>query len=169
MTMDRMTSSPPAPLPSLDHLELLHGQIEGRIELQRTEWDGLERKGTTVLAATGVVLGLVVNNAETFRAFPAPAPTIFLAALGTLALGLLAGVVSLWPREFKVAPEPTQLLDKYAAESTEYTLGRVLTTKAGAFSENQDRVRPKLWAIRVQLLILAAAGCLLFLVLWIGG
>lgn len=156
------------PLPSQEHLELLHEQIEARNGLQHAEWDGLERKATTVLAVTGVLLGLAVNNVKAFEAYPEPAPRLFLAALAALALGLLAGVAALWPRRFKVAPEPGPLLEGYVAEASDYTLARVLRTKADAFAENEGRVRPKLWAARVQLLCLAAAGGLLFIVLSIG-
>lgn len=152
----------------MEHLQLLHDQIEGRLAVQHDEWDGLERKGTTVLAATGVVLGLVVNNAAAFKAYPAPAPTLFLAALAVLALGIAAGVVTLWPREFRVAPEPGPLLESYAAKASDYTLARVAKTKAEAFALNQSSVRPKLRAIRAQLLLLAAAGGMLFVVLLIG-
>lgn len=158
----------PAPLPDLPHLQLLHDQIEGRAAVQHDEWDGLERKGTTVLAATGVVLALVVNNAKAFDAYPPPAPTLFIVTLALLALGVGAGVITLWPREFKVAPEPGQLLAGYTAQPSDYTLARVLKTKADAFDVNVTRVRPKLWAIRAQLLLLAAAGGLLFVVLLIG-
>jgi hypothetical protein len=157
-----------APLPSPEHLRLLHDQIEARNGLQHDEWDGLERKGTTVLAATGVMLALVVNNAKSFEAYPAPAPTLFIGTLALLALGIGAGVVTLWPRDFKVAPEPAPLLEGYTAEATDYTLARVLRSKAAAFEVNESSKRPKLWAIRAQLLLLAAAGGLLFLVLWIG-
>lgn len=47
---------------------LLLGQIEGRLRVQFDELDGLDRKATTVLAATGVTLGLVVNNTTHFAA-----------------------------------------------------------------------------------------------------
>jgi hypothetical protein len=152
----------------MEQMQLLHDQIEGRSNVQHAEWDGLERKGTTVLAATGVVLGLAVNNAATFKAYPAPGPTLFLAALAALALGIGAGVVTLWPREFQVAPQPGPLLEGYTAQPTDYTLARLLRTKADAFGTNEATKRPKLWAIRAQLLLLAAAGGLLFVVLWIG-
>lgn len=157
-----------APLPPEEHLQLLHDQIEGRLGLQHDEWDGLERKATTVLAATGVLLGLAVNNAKAFEAYPAPAPGLYVAALAALALGIGAGVVTLWPREFNVAPEPGPLLTAYTAQASDYTLARVLRTKADAFSANEATKRPKVRAIRAQLLLLAAAGGFLFAVLWIG-
>lgn len=163
-----MSIEPTPPLPPLEHLQLLHDQIEGRIALQHAEWDGLERKGTTVLAATGVVLALVVNNAKALEAYPAPAPSLFIVTLALLAAGIGAGVIALWPREFNVAPEPSPLLSGYTAHASDFTLATLIKTKAQAYDDNRSRKRPKLWAIRAQLLLLAAAGGLLFVVLWIG-
>lgn len=121
-----------------------------------------------MLAATGVLLGLAVNNASAFETYPAPAPALFLVALAALALGVGAGVITLWPREFKVAPEPGPLLKGYTAAATDYTLAQVLQNKAGAIAINEGKRRPKVLAIRFQLVLVAAAGGLLFAVLWIG-
>jgi hypothetical protein len=160
-----MTGTPEPP--TLAHLTLLLAQVDARLADQRSEWDGLDRKGTTVLAATGVLLGLVVNNAAAFRAYPAPAPDVYLASAAVLVLGLAAGVVNLVPRRFRAAPEPPHLLD-YAGQGSEHTVGTLLTTKAKAFKINADQVVWKVRAVRAQLALLVIAGGLLAWLLWIG-
>ena len=71
---------------------LLLEQVEGRLRVQFDELDGLDRKATTILAATGVTLGLVVNNTDDFAKAKDPVPFLFYAALVVLAAGLIAGV-----------------------------------------------------------------------------
>jgi len=145
------------PLPDLDHLRLLLEQVDERVKYQRDEWDGLDRKATTILATTGVVLGLVVSNAASFVATPPPGQVLFVVALFVLVAALAVAVVALWPREFQVVPEPRPFLDGYASEPTGYTIGRLVQTKAGAFEKNVDAVRWKLYCVRTQMCLVTVA------------
>jgi hypothetical protein len=154
-----------APLPDLEHLRLLLDQVDQRIAYQRDEWDGLDRKATTVLATTGVVLGLVVNNAGAFAATPSPGPTLFIVALCALVVGLVAGVITLWPREFKVVPQPGPFLDRYGGAATDLTMGTLVRTKADAFQDNLPTLIWKLRALRAQMGLLTGASVVLVIVL----
>lgn len=78
-------------------------------------------------------MGLVVNNAGAFAATPSPGPTLFIVALCALVVGLVAGVITLWPREFKVVPQPGPFLDRYGGAATDLTMGTLVRTKADAF------------------------------------
>jgi len=99
-----VADTPPVRLPTVEHLTLLEREMAAALTRQREAWDGLDRKGTTIMATTGVLLGLVVNNAETFQAYRDPAPTAFGVALAMLVLGIDAGLATLWPRAFTVVP-----------------------------------------------------------------
>src|SRR5688572_13156410 len=90
-----VTEAPPLDR-TLEQRRLLLEQVEGRLDVQFDELDGLDRKATTVLAATGVTLGLVINNASDFASSPCPVPWVFYGALVVLAIGLIAGVVAMW-------------------------------------------------------------------------
>lgn len=154
-----------AKLARLDHLNTILAQIDTRLEGQVEEWDGLDRKGTAIMATTGVVLGLVVNNAKAFQGYPEPAPTVFNGALAILAAGLAAGVATLWPRGFKAVPDPDGLV-RYADEETEALVGTLISTKAEAFKRNGSVMNWKARTVRVQMVLLSAAAILLFLIVW---
>jgi hypothetical protein len=153
------------PLPDVDHLHLLLDQVDQRTRYQRDEWDGLDRKATTTLATAGVVLGLVVNNAPSFVGTPSPGPFAFVLALGALVLALAAGVAALWPRDFRVVPDPVSFLDAYAGQPTDVTVGTLVSTKAKYFEENRGPLRTKLRLLRAQMALVSVAGGLLAYVL----
>lgn len=155
-----MTETPPLDA-DYGRRRLLLEQVDARLEVQSDEMDGLDRKATTVLAATGVVLGLVVNNAGDFAASECPVPYLFYGALVILAAGLVAGVTALWPRQFTVVPEPGPLLATHATSTPEEIMGELLTTKAEAFARNKPVILTKADRIRVQMVLLALGGGLL--------
>lgn len=145
----------------LNQRRLLLEQVDGRLKVQSDEMDGLDRKATTVLAATGVVVGLIVNNTDHFATSPDLVSWVFYGALVVLAAGLVAGVRALWPRDFIVVPEPGPLLDAHATKAPEETMGELLTTKAEAFRLNVPVTKTKSNRIRVQMVLLALGGGLL--------
>lgn len=147
--------------PTRDQRHLLLEQVEGSLRVQSDEMDGLDRKVTTVLAATGVILGLVINNAEDFANSPPVVVVTFYAALVVLAAGVVAGVISLWPRRFGFVPEPRPFLDQHATRLPEFTLGELANTKADAFGDNTAVVKTKVNRLRAQMVLLAAGGALL--------
>ena len=96
------------PSPGPEQLRLLNDLVQSRLQLQTDELDSLDRKATTVLAGTGVLLGLVVNNVATFATSVSPVPPwLFYASLVCLAPGLLAGLWTLWPRREMDRIRPT--------------------------------------------------------------
>jgi hypothetical protein len=146
---------------TLEQRRLLLEQVEGRIGVQFDELDGLDRKATTVLGATGVLLGLVINNAGHFASSPLPVPLAYYAALLVLAAGLIAGVVTFWPRPIFAVPELRAFLDQHGTRFPEDTLGELISTKAKAFDDNKPVVKTKGTRLRVQLVLLALGGGLL--------
>jgi hypothetical protein len=146
---------------TLEQRRLLLEQVEGRLEVQLDELDGLDRKATTVLAATGVTLGLVINNASDFASSRYPMPHVFYGSLVVLAAGLVAGVVALWPRDVQVVPDPGPLLEQHGTGSPEATVGELVSTKALAFAGNHAIVRRKGDRVRAQMVLLALGGSLL--------
>ncbi len=92
-------------LPSRDLLELLDREVRGRLDYQLTEVDGLDTKATTVLAASGVFLGLVVTGTKAI-VHPALVTTVTLdTALLVLTVCLFIGAYVIWPREVRVVPK----------------------------------------------------------------
>lgn len=140
---------------------LLLEQVEGRLRVQFDELDGLDRKATTILAATGVTLGLVVNNTDDFAKAKDPVPFLFYAALVVLAAGLIAGVRALWPRDIEVVPDPGPFLEQHGTSLPMAVLGELVSTKALAFANNHGIARTKGNRVRVQMVLLAVGGLLL--------
>lgn len=155
-------STPP---PDLDRLRFLLAQVDDQMAHQRDEWDGLDRKATTVLATTGVLLGLVVNNAGALGRTPSPGPSVFFLALAALVVALGAGVVALAPRRLTDAPDPEPFLSGYADKELGDTIGTLVSTKAGEYRKNGDTIHSKLLAVRVQMTLVLAAGILLAVLL----
>jgi hypothetical protein len=159
---------PQPPLPDRDQLKLLLEQVEGRLGTQREEWDGLDRKATTILGATGVLFGLVVNNADPLATTPQPGPRLFLASLVVLIGGVVVGILCLAPRRIANVPEPTPLVRGYASATTDLTLGTLTTTKAQVFDFNRSVLESKLRFLVVQMALLVIGGALLTAALVIG-
>jgi hypothetical protein len=159
--------SPFARLPTIEQLTLLEREMAAALVRQREAWDGLDRKGTTLMATTGVLLGLLANQAETIQAYRDPAPAAFKVALAMLVLGIVAGLFTLWPRQFTVVPDPKGLLS-YAGKAADYTLGTLASTEAAAYERNRGGMQFKLWMVRLQtaLLVLAAIALILILAVW---
>jgi hypothetical protein len=155
-----VTDTPP-PDRTLEQRRLLLDQVEGRLKVQSEELDGLDRKATTILGATGVVLGLVISNASDFATSPCPVPYLFYGALVVLAAGLVAGVWTLWPRSFQVVPEPGPFLAEHQSKTPEHTIGELVKTKADVFVFNKKVVETKADRIRLQMVLLALGGILL--------
>jgi hypothetical protein len=149
--------------PPADQLALLREEIGARARSQADELEGLDRKGTTTLAANGVVLGLVLNNVEDFHGVTGWSPVFFNVALGVLAVGLVLGVAQLWPRGFRVVPKPRQFLDRYYGKNSSYTTAKLLSTNLLAFERNEGLSKQKGWLLKGQMITLAGGGTLLVL------
>lgn len=147
--------------PDAEHLRLLREELAGRSRLQAEEFDGLDRKGTTTLAANGVVLGLVLSNVENFTGVAGWSPVLFNLALILLAIGLVLGTLELWPRAFHVVPRPRQFVTKYYAKEVDETMAMLLSTNLRAFERNEGLARQKGRLLRGQMLLLAIGGSLL--------
>jgi hypothetical protein len=156
------------PLPDRDQLNLLLAQVEARIRDQRDEWDGMDRKSATLLGVTGVLFGLVVNNADKLAAAPDPAPRFLLSALVVLVGGIVVGILTLSPRVFANVPEPGPLLEHYVDADYERTLGVLVATKAQTFGLNRPVLTSKLRFLVVQMALLAIGGAFLVAALVIG-
>ena len=157
---DGVTNDSP-PDPTLDQRQLLLEQVDGRLNIQFDELDGLDRKATTILAATGVLLGLVINNADNFATAPRFVSWVFYSALAVLAGGLAAGVLALWPREVQVVPDPKSFLEQHGESMPVDILGELISTKTLAFDINFKVARKKGVRVRIQMLLLASGGGLL--------
>jgi hypothetical protein len=156
-----VVSETPPPDRTLEQRQLLLEQVERRLEIQFDELDGLDRKATTVLAATGVTLGLVINNVRDFASSPCPVPWVFYGALVVLAVGLIAGVAAMWPRNVEVVPDPEPFLEQHGTNLPEATVGELVSTKALAFAANHKIARRKGDQVRNQMVLLALGGSLL--------
>jgi len=163
-----MAETSPPPLPERDQLVLLLAQVEARIGDQRDEWEGMDRKSTTILGATGVLFGLVVNNADKLVASPDPAPRFLLSALVVLVGGIVVGMLTLAPRRIANVPEPVPLLEHYAGAEHDRTLGVLVATKAQTFGLNRPVLASKLRFLVVQMALLAIGAGFLVVALLIG-
>lgn len=147
--------------PPDDQLTLVREELAGLAELQSGEVEGLDRKGTTILAANGVVLGLVLSNVEDFHDVAGWAPVFFNVALVGLAVGLLLGVWQLWPRKFKVVPEPKPFVKGYYAKPWNETMANLISAHLKAFGINKALSAQKSRLLKGQMVMLAGGGVLL--------
>lgn len=148
--------------PDPEQVRLLNELVQSRVQLQTEELDTLDRKATTVLAATSVLLGLVVNNIDRF-ANPAvlAAALAFYGSLISLALGLLAALWTLWPRRIQVVPHPSKLVEQYYSRHPDDTLPEILSTRTQGWKHNVPTVDRKSLGLKFQISLLAAGGVLL--------
>ncbi len=144
--------------PAREQLVLLNDELQKRAALQSSELEGLDRKASTMLAGTGVVLGLVVNNVDRFQAVVAAPRWVFFGSLGVLAMGVVAGVIALWPRRVKVVPSPRGLIQGYYARDHDDTLANFVSVRLLALEENKNLSRGKVWPLRAQMSLFALAG-----------
>jgi hypothetical protein len=151
--------------PPREQLGLLNEELQGRATLQSSELEGLDRKASTMLAGTGVVLGLVVNNVDRFQAVAAAPRLVFFASLAVLAVGVVAGVIALWPRRVKVVPSPRGLVQGYYARDHDDTLANLVSIRLRALEENKNVSTGKVWALRAQMSLFAIGGIGLVLAL----
>jgi hypothetical protein len=148
----------PSKYPPREQLVLLNEELSGRAALQSDEIEGIDRKASTMLAGTGVVLGLVVNNVGQFQGEIPEARYLFFGSLAVLAVGLVAGVFALWPRRVRVVPEPRGLVEGYYAQDHDHTLANLVSIRLRALEENKNFSRHKVLSLRAQMLLLAAGG-----------
>jgi hypothetical protein len=144
--------------PPTEQLELLSSQIDGRLEAQADEAEGLDRKSATALAATGVTLGLVINNVDQFGLALSGPRNVFYISLVILAVALICGVGCIWPRQAKVVPAPRRLIEGYYAKSRDDTLAVLVSTRLRAFELNKNISRNKNDWLRWQMFTLAVGG-----------
>lgn len=150
------------PPPDPEQVRLLNDLVESRLQLQTDELDSLDRKATTVLAGTGVLLGLVVNNVDAFaKSTSAGPPILFYGSLILLAAGLVAGLWTLWPRRIQVVPQPAALVDQYYARHPDDTLPEILSTRRKGWADNKPVVERKSRRLKLQIILLATGGVLL--------
>jgi hypothetical protein len=153
-----VTAPPPSVNPPTEQLDLLSSEIEGRLEAQAKEVEGLDRKSATALAATGVTLGLVINNADQFVSVLSGPRNVFYISLVLLASALICGVGCIWPREAKVVPAPRRLIEGYYAKSRDHTLAVLVSTRLRAFELNKNISKNKNAWLRWQLFLLGIGG-----------
>ncbi len=154
-----MTETPASLVnPPSGQLELLTAELEGRLKAQSGEVESLDRKASTGLAATGVVLGLVVNNVDKFATALSGPRNVFLGSLALLAAALACGVWSIWPRRAKVVPSPRRLIEGYYAKSRDDTLANLVSARLRAFEENKNLSLSKILWLRLEMSLLALGG-----------
>lgn len=148
---------PPSP-----HLELIYYEVKGRLDLQRSELDDLQRIVAIVLTAAGVVLGFAGSQ------FPGPdAPhtkfVLFVAAVVALAFDVVAGILAIWPRRVRTVGDPGELVDEYTTAPTNVMLHDLIRAGRAAFDENATdrRLAERSWLVRPQLVLLGAGALVL--------
>jgi hypothetical protein len=141
--------------PDPQQLELLHSETLKREVEQGEEWDGLDRKATTVWSATGVAFGLVVNSAADFSGTASWTFSVFAASLLILVVGLLVGILTLHSRERIVVPKSETLVQRYYQASRSETLAVLISTRVAAYGMNSGVARSKDGRLRVQMSLFA--------------
>jgi hypothetical protein len=149
--------------PPREQLTLLNQELVSRSRVQLDELDGLDRKASTFVAATGVVLGLVGNNANSFASSADLVRYAFLAAVLLFAFSLICGLFEFWPRRLLTVPDGQGLVDKYYALLPEPTLASLVSTRADALRNNDTACIEKFHWLRRQMLCFAiGSGLLVF-------
>jgi hypothetical protein len=144
--------------PPHEQLDLLAKELDSRVKSESAEYEGLDRKATATLAATGVVFGLVINNADQFAASLSGPRNLYNASLVLLVLGLVAGVRSMWPRRAAIVPKPRNLIADYYKRQRDDTLAALIATRVEAFGLNANIADGKLKWLRFQMGLLCCGG-----------
>jgi hypothetical protein len=151
----------PPPDPTTEQRRLLLEQVEGTLRVQADAFDAMDRKVATVVAATGFLLGLVINNADHFAKARDGVTLVFYLALIALAAAFVVGLSALWPREIGLVPEPEPFLQQHATRLPADTLGELVSTKALVYGNNREVSQSKFGLLRWQTFLLAVGGVLL--------
>jgi hypothetical protein len=150
---DRLPDYPPR-----EQLVLLNEELHGRAGLQSDELEGLDRKASTMLAGTGVVLAVVINNVNQFQLTGCEARDLFYGSLVSLSAALFAGVVALWPRQIRVIPSPRGLVERYYAKGYDETLANLVSSRLKAAELNKNISVGKVRALKFQMVLVALGG-----------
>jgi hypothetical protein len=145
-----------------EDLRFLLAQIEGRSSAQADAFDALDRKATTILAASGVLLGLAITSRAALANPSAVVSTAYDVALVMLVLGLIEGVSVLWTQGFTFVPEPRPFLDDAYGKTLDETLPTLLANKRDAFERNAQLNHHKDARLRLQMAVLIVGGTVLF-------
>jgi hypothetical protein len=162
--MDERGSERQVPLPAAwvtAHLERLHAELKGRLDVQRYEFDDLQRILAIVLAASGVVLGFAGSQFP--KRLVHDEVTFLIAAVAVLALAVVTGATALWPYAVKAVPEPTPLTEDYLDQATNVMLYDLIESAREAYEENEAmgiRLR-RSRLVRLQLFLLGVGAALL--------
>ncbi len=142
--------------------QIVYVEVEGRLDIQRTELDDLQRIVAIVLATSGVVLGFAGSRFPNYRVNHL-AFWLFVAAIILLAIDTAVGVAALWPRSIRATAEPGTLVDAYVGAATNVLLFDLIQAAREAFDLNESegirRHRSRL--VRSQLLLLAGGAIML--------
>jgi hypothetical protein len=149
MEDDTMPPSPgnQPPLPdsaTLAHWQLVYREARRAFDFRVQEVQQGQQRNATVLTTTGLLLAFLATTTSVF----VPGPTsrwpaaLFLVAMGTLAVGLGAGALALWPRilikgdQARTAPSPRQTSTPEQSQSLFLEAHRIL--EAGTILSSQQ-------------------------------
>ena len=163
--------------PSLD---VLHEQAEWALDRAHERADGIDAKTGAILTTSGLLIAgvTVLQSAISSHvgALPpgAPAPWWEIAArvlTGVTAVSFVAVlvlcIITMWPRDYTIAPSPTQLRKKYLGRHEKITKVVVMNERVKAYKPTMKTVDRKARYMTGAFIALGVEGGILAIILMI--
>jgi hypothetical protein len=155
-------------------LDLAYGEAKSLIQVQFAQIDGLDTKASTLLAAAGLVLSVLISgqalslfflDGKTIRPTYNYADYVLLASASLFILiSLVLGVMSLYVRHYKWAPHPKTMRTKYLDWAEDKTKLRILDNLIGAYEENAKTISEKARLLQYGFTLFAIGTALLVVI-----
>ena len=133
-------------------LNLAYSEAKNLIEVQFRQIDGLDTKASNLLAATGIVLSVLISgqilsiflNSKTGSPEYVMADYVLLgsASLFTL-VSVILGVIALYVRHYKLSPDPRIIRTEYLNWTEEQTKLQILDNLILNFEDNAKTLSKK--------------------------
>lgn len=159
---------------NFDSLDLAYDEAKGLIHVQMQEIDRLDTKASTLLAASGLILSVLISGqalgifslAGRGIGFAVNRVDHVLLASASLfiMISLVLGVMALWVRCYKLAPHPKTMRSKYLDWPEEQTKLQVLHNIVCAFGVNASIISTKITRLKYGLSFFAVRTALLVII-----
>jgi len=155
-------------------LDLAYGEAKNLIQVQFWQIDGLDTKASTLLAAAGLVLSVLISGQalslfflydKAIRlSFNRVDYTLLASASLFILISLVLGVVALYVRHYKLAPYPRTIRTKYLDWAEDKTKLQILDNLVVDYEENAKTISKKATLLQYGFTLFAIGTALLVVI-----
>ncbi len=156
-------------------LNLLHDQAQWAFERELEHSNAIDSKSGAVLASASFLLAgmatlqvAVGNPAIRLSNYTKTSAQHLAYAIAFIfVLVILSSLTAMWPRSFKIAPDPYTLSKKYAGKSEGQIKDALLSSRVPNYQDMKGKITWKSRFMRLSFVLVAIEAVLLAIVLWI--